>query len=336
MKLGNYFQKPVPVARKSERRIVVTNEGIKKDFDKQLKEREKQIADLKVEIEEAEKWAKQSSELYDDIQKRHAKALDSIRQHEEMDAEVFGLRSKVGELTPQAEKVGPLEQQLQQTKETLTQRQTEQTKYLRDLELLQEQTNNNQQTIEQLQAEAIGNAFELSKYQGDYTTTLEEKEYLQRELNMFMERSAQQAEDINLLSTNFFYWKDTAQDLDGQLKKEANLRDEIQRSLDIISAENQLEGKKTSKTSKAYKEAQEIILALNKRNVELTEFTDQMSKIIIEQRKSLATAGYMSQGAIAAKEGFHIPFAKEGIRRQQLGNALPTLLKFKEIDNDNS
>ena len=336
MKLGNYYQKPVPIKRKNEQPIVVTNERIKKEFDVQLKKQDKQLEKLRMEVETATDWSTKSSALYDDLQIRHQKALDEIRQNEEFDAENFGLKTQVGELKPQAQKVAPLESELQKTKGQLTELQTERSKHVNDIEILNSDVQTSKNRIEALEAEAIGTAFDLSKYKGDYTANLERVEYLQRELDMFMERSAQQAEDISLLSTNFFYWKDTAQDLDEQLKKEADLRDEIQRSLDIISAENELEGKKTSKTSKAYQEAQATILELNKRNVDLTKFTDQMSKIIIEQRKSLATAGYMSQAAIGAKEGFHIPFAKEGIRRQQLGNAPQTLLKFKEIDNDNS
>ena len=78
----------------------------------------------------------------------------------------------------------------------------------------------------------------------------------------------------------------------------------------------------------------EEILNLTNRNLELTNFTEQMSKIIIEQRKSIAAIG-MSQASIGAKEDFHIPFAKENIRTKQLGNAQPTLLKFKETNDDN-
>ena len=59
-----------------------------------------------------------------------------------------------------------------------------------------------------------------------------------------------------------------------------------------------------------------------------------MSKIIIGQRKAIASIG-LSQAAIGAKEGFHIPFAKENLRTKHLGNAKPTLLKFKETTDDN-
>jgi len=79
-----------------------------------------------------------------------------------------------------------------------------------------------------------------------------------------------------------------------------------------------------------------MILALNTRNLDLTKFTEQLSKIIVEQKKLLATAGYLSQGAIGRKEGFNMPFAKENIRTVNLGNSAPTMLKFKETSNDDN
>ena len=335
MKLGNYYQKSIPVKQKRGQSIIVTNDRIKQEFEKQVKDRERQITNLTEQVKVAEQRMTQSSDLYDGIRDRHYGALETIRNHEEQDAENFKLKTRVGQLQPQAEQVAPLKHQLMETKEKLIALQTERSKFLHDIEMGKNEIIHDKQIIEGLKAEAVGATFTISTYEGDYTAALKETEELKHELELLREQTIQQVEDINLLSTNFFYWKDTAQDFQQQLEKDAELRKEIQQTLDILTQEHRLEGKKVSKTSSAYKEATATILELNNRNLELTEFTEQMSKIIIEQRKSLATAGYMSQGSIGAKEGFHIPFAKEAIRKQQLGNAPPTLLKFKEIDNDN-
>ena len=139
-----------------------------------------------------------------------------------------------------------------------------------------------------------------------------------------------------LLKENFFYWKDTASSLEDQLTNESTLRYELQRGLELLKKGNQLSSKKITKSGRAYREAQDEILTLNNRNLELTKFTDQMSKIIIEQKRKLASAGQLSQGQIGEREGLHIPFARENLRTKQLGNAKPTLLKFKETKNDNN
>lgn len=48
-----------------------------------------------------------------------------------------------------------------------------------------------------------------------------------------------------------------------------------------------------------------------------------------EYRKELSKPKFMSMGAIARREGFVMPTGKENIRKHYLGNAAPTLLKFK-------
>jgi chromosome segregation ATPase len=55
-----------------------------------------------------------------------------------------------------------------------------------------------------------------------------------------------------------------------------------------------------------------------------------------EYRKELSKSRFMSMGAIARREGFIMPTGKENLRKHYLGNAAPTLLKFKareEISN---
>jgi regulator of replication initiation timing len=47
-------------------------------------------------------------------------------------------------------------------------------------------------------------------------------------------------------------------------------------------------------------------------------------------RKKLSKPRYLSMGAIAKREGFKMPQGMENIRTQNLGNAAPTLLKFKQ------
>ena len=336
MKLGNYYQKSIPVKQKRDQSIIVTNDRIKKEFTKQLKNKETQIFELTKQIEKSQQKIVQDSNLYKDIQERHLEALETIRNNEERDAENFRLKMEVGQLRPQVEQVAPLKHQLEQTKEELVTLQTERSKYLRDIELGKDEIDQNKKTIEKLKSEAVGATFTISTYEGDYTAALKELEELQHESDLLTKQTTEQSQDIHLLSTNFFYWKDAAQSFQEQLQKEATLRDEIQQTLDILTRENTLEEKKVTKSSQAYKEAKTIILELNNRNLELTKFTDEMSKIIVEQKKKMVSLGQLSQAAIGSKENFHIPFARENLRTKQLGNAKPTLLKFKETDNDNN
>ncbi len=46
--------------------------------------------------------------------------------------------------------------------------------------------------------------------------------------------------------------------------------------------------------------------------------------------KELSKPRYLSMGAIAKREGFKMPQGMENLRTRNLGNAAPTLLKFKQ------
>ena len=54
-----------------------------------------------------------------------------------------------------------------------------------------------------------------------------------------------------------------------------------------------------------------------------------------QYRKELAKPRYLSMGAIAKQEGFKMPIGKENIRTHNLGNAVPTLLKFRTEEESN-
>ena len=66
---------------------------------------------------------------------------------------------------------------------------------------------------------------------------------------------------------------------------------------------------------------------------ELMQELSYVNSVNAEFRKELSTPRYTSMGAIAAKEGFVIPIAKENLRTKFLGNSSPTLLKFREKES---
>ena len=74
---------------------------------------------------------------------------------------------------------------------------------------------------------------------------------------------------------------------------------------------------------------------MSKTITDLTSDKDYLSQLNSALKKELAKPKFMSMGAIARKEGFKMPTNKESIPMQILGNATPTLLKFKvKEEND--
>ena len=335
MKLGSYFQQSAPVKRKRESAIIVTNDKVKKEYENKLQTKEADLVVLRQTLAAAERQVEQNMALYNDVSERHQKALETIRSHEELEAKTFALNTELGQVKREAGKVGGLEQELKELKETFSNLQQERSQIRRQLEITTEDLKEIQNTAESLKTDNYKMNSVISDYEYKYPIVESNYEHSQNEIYILQNRIDDQNKDMETLRANFFYWKDTAGDLENQLNEEARLRDEIKRSLEILTYENTLDSKRITKSSKAYKEAKEDILNLTNRNLELTNFTEQMSKIIIEQRKEIASMG-LSQAAIGAKEDFHIPFAKENLRTKQLGNAKPTLLKFKETTDDNN
>ena len=335
MKLGSYFQQSVPVKRKRESAIIVTNDKIKKEFEDKLRAREADLVVLRQTIAEKEHQVEQNIALYNDVSERHLKALETIRSHEELEAKTFALNAELGQVKQRASKVGGLEDELKEIKESFNSLQDERSQLRRQLEITTEDLKEIQSTAEVLKIDNHKMNSVIGDYEYKHPIVVKDYEHSQNEIDILQNKIFDQNKDMEALTANFFYWKDAAVDLENQLNEEARLRDEIKHSLEILGQENKLDSKRITKSSKAYKRAKDEILSLTNRNLELTNFTEQMSKIIIEQRKEIAAVG-LSQAAIGAKEDFHIPFAKENLRTKQLGNAQPTLLKFKETKDDNN
>tara|TARA_R110000824_G_scaffold32390_2_gene104628 strand:+ start:1036 stop:2052 length:1017 start_codon:yes stop_codon:yes gene_type:complete len=78
-----------------------------------------------------------------------------------------------------------------------------------------------------------------------------------------------------------------------------------------------------------------LVSDMSKTITDLTSDKDYLSQLNSALKKELAKPKFMSMGAIARKEGFKMPTNKESIPMQILGNATPTLLKFKvKEEND--
>jgi chromosome segregation ATPase len=336
VKLSTYFEKPVPVKPRESKRIIVSNDGVKKKFMLQIQQLEDRNSTLQDNLLKEQTAEKSLREIYRNTNEELRKTQTSLHKLDSVYLENAQLQKRIKQLEA-LEKVAPeLELTLQKERLELASIRKEHHKTVETLA-----------TTETLLGEAKSRAASLyteSKKHRNRADVLEEKyplEQAQRkrafaQIETLEEIQKGLEKDIDNLSNNFFYWKDKADLLDERLEAESQLRDEIQASLDMLSRENVLESKKVTKVSAARKEAQDLILDLQNRNIDLTKFADQLSKIILEQKKQLASAGRLSQGTIGVKEGFHIPFAKENLRTRQLGNALPTLLKFKETTNDNN
>tara|TARA_R110000824_G_scaffold8606_5_gene38936 strand:+ start:2125 stop:3138 length:1014 start_codon:yes stop_codon:yes gene_type:complete len=337
VKLSTYFEKPAPAVPKDvSRRIVVSNDGVKKKFLLQIHQLEGQITALQDSLLKEQTAEQALRGVYRSTSEELRIAQDNLKKFDNTSLENAQLQTRIKEVEALKDIVPELEKTLQKERLTLNEIRTEHGDVVKALETTQTLLGEAKDRAARLDKEAREH-----KYRAD---VLEEKypvEQAQRQQALAQTKELEKTKDsleadVDELSRNFFYWRDKAEILNERLDAESKLRDEIKISLDAVSHENRLESKKVTKSGEAYKKAQQTILDLQNRNIDLTKFADQLSKIILEQKKSFVSMGRMSQGAIGIKEGFNMPFAKENIRKVYLGNAAPTMLKFKEITHDNS
>ena len=132
------------------------------------------------------------------------------------------------------------------------------------------------------------------------------------------------------------YWEKEAKEISVQLEQALNVENNLRTwvtKLEHEEATNKtIKGdldKNINTMEKTVSEMGSVIEGLVKENTYLRGVNREF-------RKQLAKPRYMSMGSIAQKEGFKMPQGKENIRTKYLGNASPTLLKFKAKGEDSN
>ena len=135
----------------------------------------------------------------------------------------------------------------------------------------------------------------------------------------------------NDLRDTLIYWENEAKDFSAQLEKAS----QVENKLAVWVKQLETDGI-TSKITKG--EPNKNLKSLKETITDMGTVIEGLKKENIDRgsRKQLAQPRYMSMGAIARKEGFKMPQGKENIRTKYLGNASPTLLKFKANKEDSN
>ena len=190
--------------------------------------------------------------------------------------------------------------------------------------------------VDSLMSENKQLSFDNVQFKADKVSAEEERKQV-LEQNTNLETFANETSKINKevrkqnkeLRDEVTYWEKEAKDISVQLEQALTVENKLRTWVTKLENEDA-----TNQTIKG---------GLNKNIVEMKETVKEMGTVIEglvkennylrsmnrEFRKHLSKPRYMSMGAIARKEGFKMPQGKENIRTKYLGNASPTLLKFK-------
>ena len=156
---------------------------------------------------------------------------------------------------------------------------------------------------------------------------------LETNMNLFGQENAKFKKEVSTLRDSSAFWENEAHEAALRIVQleelESRLRNWIS-DCEVVISKNASKSKGASKTNEGLTKT---VSEMGNTIQELMQELSYVNMVNSEFRKELATPRYTSMGAIAAKEGFVIPIAKENLRTKFLGNSSPTLLKFREKES---
>ena len=136
-------------------------------------------------------------------------------------------------------------------------------------------------------------------------------------------------EDCKTMTDKANFWAREAQESSVQIKEATLLEEKLRLWVTDLEQKESVTSTVRGNLNKEVVTLQETIKDMGATFEGLMKEMTYLRAVNKEYRKELAKPRFMSMGAIARKEGFVMPNGKENLRKHYLGNAAPTLLKFK-------
>jgi len=163
----------------------------------------------------------------------------------------------------------------------------------------------------------------------------ERKQVLEK--NKKLETFADETSKINIevrkqnktLRDESLFWENESKDLTTQLEEAVFIETNLRKWVTNLEKEDATNKTIKGGLTKDMSSIKNTVLEMNVVIEGLVKENNYLRGVNREFRKQLLKPRYMSMGSIARKEGFKMPQGKENIRTKYLGNASPTLLKFK-------
>ena len=335
MKLNDFVHKK-PVVRQSSTQFVIENEAKEQKYQDQINALDLELGRYK-NLEAERDLAIRRLE----VEKDKVRTLE--QENSNISQEVTSLKTTIANQDEFLEKVPHIEEEARSAKGQLSNKQNELNNSL-DIAMEQSKTLStlgNQ--VESLKNENQQLGFDNVQFKADKISAEEERKQV-LEQNQKIETFANETSKINKevrkqnkeLRDTVTYWEKEAQDVAIQLEKALEIEQTLRgwvTKLEFEEATNKTIKGGLDKNLVAIKET---VKEMGTTIEGLVKENNYLRGINREFRKHLSKPRYMSMGSIARKEGFKMPQGKENIRTKYLGNASPTLLKFKAKEEDSN
>ena len=136
--------------------------------------------------------------------------------------------------------------------------------------------------------------------------------------------------EVKAIKDQLIFWKREAEDVSKQLEDADSVEIKLREWITNLENEDSKTQNIKGKLSKDVTTMKNTISEMGGVIEGLIKENNYLRMVNRDFRKELSRPRYLSMGAISKREGFKMPQGKENIRTRNLGNAVPTLLKFKE------
>ena len=331
MKISDFNKKSPSLKRKAPQFILQNTAADKRN--------EKEIEDLKNRLNYY-----QSIELERDNAMREAtlaaeKIEDARTESSQLTEQIIELTATIEYQQTLLEKIPELEESLKSAKGDLsttqnslndaTELNVKQQKVIPTLKqqiasLLAENTSLTTETT-QARNDKISAEEELNTIQNKYTE-LESFAEITSKINRDIKKELSESKDSNT------YWQQEAKELEIQIREASTLENKLREWVNQLEIQDSQSNASANANKRKLETLQKIISEMDTTMQNLQSELLYVRKMNTEYRKELLRPRFMSEGAIAHREGFVIPQGKENLRTKYLGTGKPTLLKFKESE----
>jgi len=328
MKLSDFGKRPKSSSR-NQSKIVLENVASEKKLLAQIDELNQELGKYRNIEAERDSAMQRRTVLEEEI--------TSVRTELSLvDEKTNGLEEQIKYLEEQNSKIPKLEEisrdargQLNSTKNELdlmTKKALSQSQDLNKLQTQLEATISDNKLLATENITAVRAKVDINAENESLKTTNEELKSFTNETSKINKKLVEETKD---LKDQVNYWEVESKELSVQIEESKLVQNKLREWVNKLELETSKSNTSKSALGKEVNTLKSTISDMNKTLDDMVKEMTYLRLINREYRKELSKPRFMSMGAIMKAENFTMPQGKENIRTHNLGNAAPTLLKFK-------
>ena len=332
MKLNNFLDKTQAV--KPQRKVYALENEAKDTKHKQeiaeLEQKLEQYASLEETFEDLKRTTNKLQESHVDSNVLLSKAEEKVNI---LNLDLAQAQEKLNSIPEFEETVKGLRGSLSDKSNELDNMQKVAHQQSSDLIALRSQIEGLQSENEQLAVQTEESVSHSISAENELATIKATFETLETNMNMFGQENVKFKKEVSTLRDSATFWENEANEAALRIVQLEELESRLRNWISDCEVAISKSASKSQGASKANEGLTKTVSEMGNTIQELMQELSYVNMVNAEFRKELSTPRYTSMGAIAAKEGFVIPIAKENLRTKFLGNSSPTLLQFREKES---